>query len=130
MECGTGVGHGRRRTGPVQDRQFDKCRETVDQALNLSPESPALRLLSARLYIEKGLLEAAELDLEAARKIVPNDAESNYLSGIIFQRWKKPATALEFYKTASTKAPAELAYLLAEAEMLVALDRNDERCSS
>jgi len=116
--------------GVAQDQyksgSFDKCRETVDQALKLSPENPALRLLSARLYIEKGLLEAAERDLEAVRKIAPNDAESNYLSGIIFQRWQKPAIALQFYKTASDKAPAELAYLLAQAEMLVALDRNKD----
>jgi predicted Zn-dependent protease len=102
--------------GIAQDQyktgNFDKCRETVDQALKLSPDNPILHVLSARLHIEKGLLEAAERDLEAARKIAPGDAESNYLSGIIFQRWQKPETALKFYKTASEKAPAELAYLL------------------
>lgn len=114
--------------GVAQDQyktgNFDKCRQTVDEALSLSPDNAALRVLSARLYIEKGLLEAAQRDLEAARKTSPDDPESNYLSGIIFERWQKPETALGFYKTASNKAPAELAYLLAQAEMLVVLDRN------
>jgi tetratricopeptide (TPR) repeat protein len=116
--------------GVAQDQyntgNFDKCRQTVDEALNLSPDNASLRVLSARLYVEKGLLEAAERDLETARKTSPDDPESNYLSGIIFQRWQKPEIALAFYKTASTRAPAEAAYLLAQAEMLVALDRNDD----
>lgn len=105
---------------------FDKCRETTDEALRLAPDSGALHLLSARLHIEKGLLEPAERELELARAYAPNDPEPQYLSGVVYQRWQKPETALQFYKSAADKAPAELAYLMAESETLVALDRSPE----
>lgn len=105
---------------------FDKARVTVDDAIRLSPENAHAKLVSARLYIEKGLLEAAERELAAARAIAPNDGESYYLSGIVMQRWQKHEKAYENYKIAAEKSPAELAYLLAEAESLVTLDRTSD----
>lgn len=105
---------------------FEKCRKTLDDALKLDPENPQLHLLSAKLSLEQGKLESAERELMLVREKLPNDAESRYLSGVIYQRWQKIETAYEFYRAAGEKAPAELAYLMAEAEMLVALDRPAE----
>ncbi len=105
---------------------FDKCRGTVDDALRLTPKSATLHVLSAKLLIEKGQLEAAEQELKLARDDAPNDAEAHYLSGVVYQRWQKPQVAFDFYKSAAEKSPAELAYLLAESEMLVAMDRTPE----
>lgn len=102
---------------------FDKARTTVDEAMKLSPDNANARLVSARLHIEKGMLESAERELAIARGIAPNDGESYYLSGIVMQRWQKHEKAYENYKIAAEKSPAELAYLLAEAESLVTLDR-------
>jgi Flp pilus assembly protein TadD len=116
--------------GLAQDQykghDFDKCKETCDQALKLVPESCVIHTLLARVEIEQGQLEQAERDLEMARKDGPREAEPHYLSGVIYQRWQRPQTALEFYHQASQRAPAELAYLLAEGEMLVTLGRTDE----
>lgn len=106
-----------------QNGDFDKSRSTVDEALRLSPENTQAHLVSARLYIEKGQLESAERELIAVRAITPNDGEAYYLSGIVMQRWQKHEKAYENYKIASEKSPAELAYVLAEAESLVTLDR-------
>lgn len=105
---------------------FEKCRKTLDDALKLDPQNPQLHLLSAKLSLEQGKLEAAERQLMLVRDKLPNDAESHYLSGVIYQRWQKIETAYDFYRIAGEKAPAELAYLMAEAEMLVALDRQSE----
>jgi len=102
---------------------FDKARTTINEATRLAPENPQARLVSARLYIEKGQLESAERELTSARELAPNDGEAYYLSGIVMQRWQKHEKAHENYKTASEKSPAELAYVLAEAESLVTLDR-------
>ena len=44
----------------------------------------------------------------------------------MYQRWQRPQLALEFYRQASQRAPAELAYLLAQGEMLVVLGRTDD----
>jgi tetratricopeptide (TPR) repeat protein len=105
---------------------FDDSRQTVQQALSLEPHNAVLRVLSARIAIEQGQLELAERELQAARQDAPNDAEADYLTGVVYQRWEKPQTAYEFYCRAADKAPAELAYVLAKAEMLVTMNRADE----
>jgi Flp pilus assembly protein TadD len=101
---------------------LDACRRTLDDALKLDDTSVGAHLLSARLSIEQGKLELAERQLELVRSLDEKNAEADYLSGIIFQRWQRPETALSFYTSAHEKSPAELAYLLARAEMLVAVD--------
>jgi Tfp pilus assembly protein PilF len=106
--------------------QLDKARQTVDEALRLSPDNASAHVTSARLYVEKGQLEAGQRSLDEARKLTPNDGEVYYLSGVILQRWQKHEAAHEQYKLAAAKSPAELAYLLAEAESLVTLDKADE----
>ena len=108
---------------------FEECRKTLASALKLDPKNPSLHILSGKVNIEQGQLEAAERELETARKFAPNAAESYYLSGVVFQRWQKPQAAYEFYTAASDKAPAELSYVLARAEMLVALERSNEALS-
>lgn len=105
---------------------FEPSRKTVDEALRLDPNNVNLRILSAKLAIEGGNLDRADKDLAAARKANPKNAEADYLSGVVNQRWQKPEAALEFYSAASEKESGELAYLLAKSEMLVALGRQEE----
>jgi len=45
---------------------------------------------------------------------------------VIYERWQKPEEAFGFYQTASAKAPEELSYVLASAEMLVAAGKSDD----
>jgi tetratricopeptide (TPR) repeat protein len=108
---------------------FDKARQTVDEALKMDPSNAPLHLLGAKLAIEQGQLERAEIDLKEAEKLNPKDAEAEYLLGVVYQRWQKSQLALDYYLKASDKAPAELAYIMARAEMLVAMDRQKEALS-
>jgi Flp pilus assembly protein TadD len=108
---------------------FDKCRKTLDDALKMDTQNAQLRTLSGKLAIEQGQLELAERELEVARKFAPNDPEAYYLSGVVYQRWEKPERAYEFYTAANDRAPNELPYVLARAEMLVDLNRSDEALS-
>jgi Flp pilus assembly protein TadD len=105
---------------------FEKCKQTLDEALKLNPKDARLHVLAAKLAIEQGQLELAERELQEASKLDPKNAEADYLSGAIYQRWQQPQKALEFYEMASDKAPAELAYILARAEMLVAMEKTDQ----
>lgn len=105
---------------------FEKARQTVDDALKLVPESAPVRVLSAKLAIEQGQLELADRELAVARKHAPTDAEALYLSGVVCQRWRKLPEAHEYYRAATEHAPTELAYLMAQSEMLVTMDRGDE----
>ena len=106
--------------------QLDKARQTINQAMKLSPESANARILSAKIAIEQQQLEVAEKELRLAREFDPKNAEADYLGGVVYQRWQKPDLAYECYSHASDKAPTELAYLLARAEMLVAMERGPE----
>ena len=105
---------------------FDKARDTVKEALALHPGSAFLHVLSAKISIEEGRLESAEKSLAEARRLAPKSAEPDYLSGVVCQRWQKLEEAAEYYRAATEKQPQELAYLLAQAEIYVALNRSEE----
>src|SRR5215211_4841107 len=105
---------------------LEASRKTTDDAQRLDPENGPLRVLSARLAIEAGNLDLADKELAKARKINPKNAEADYLTGVVNQRWQKPEAALEFYSAAADKETGELAYLLARSEMLVYLGRQEE----
>lgn len=109
-----------------QAGHFDQCRSTIDEALKLDPDNASLHILAAKVGIEQGALDVADRELETARRLAPDNGEALYLSGVVSQRWQKTEKACEYYRQAAEKQPTELAYLLAQAEMLVALGRGDE----
>src|SRR2546430_5523599 len=106
--------------------QLDKARVSVNDAMKMDPENASIRVLSAKIAIEQSQMEIAERELKLARQFDPHNVEADYLSGVVFQRWQKPELAYDFYCRASEKAPSELAFLLAKAEMLVEMDRSPE----
>src|SRR5688572_27056173 len=109
-----------------QSGNFDKCRVTLSEAIRIDPTNPKLHVLAAKLAIEQAQLELADRELKTARELDPKDAEADYLAGVVAQRWQKNELALSCYEQAATKAPNELPYALAEAEMLVLMDRTEE----
>jgi tetratricopeptide (TPR) repeat protein len=105
---------------------LDKARETIDQAIALDPKTAGLHLLSAKIALEKGQLDLAQKELQLTQLQDPHIAEADYLMGVVYQRWQQPDQAFQQYQNAEAKAPTELAYVLASAEMLVEMNRNDE----
>jgi len=105
---------------------LDDCRKTLNNAARFAPDHVLIRLLSAKLSIEQGQLEGAEAELNHVREIDPKNAEAEYLSGVVNQRWQKIEEAYQAYARAAEKNPNELAYLMAESEMLVQLDQNQK----
>jgi len=112
-----------------QNGNFAESRKAIDDAIKLNPKHEPLYVLLARLNIEQGQLESAEKALQLARSLDSKDFEVDYLFGVIYERWQKRDVALECYTRASEQAPSELAYLMAKAEMLVAMDRLPEALS-
>jgi protein O-GlcNAc transferase len=112
--------------GQMEAGNFEKSRQTLEEAKRLDPQNPGLRILHAKLAIEQGQLEVADRELAEARKMAPTNAEIDYLSGIVHQRWLKSEVAFEFYTSAAEKDRSEVAYVLAQAEMLVQLGRQQQ----
>jgi len=108
-----------------QQGNFDKCDETLAQALALQPDNIDMRLLAAKLALEQGKLEYAEAHLAIARTKAPKNATADYLTGIVYQRWQQFDKARDEYTEAAKKNPAEVSYVLAAAEMSVALGKPD-----
>lgn len=102
---------------------LEDARKAVDEAIKLDPTNANFRILSARIHMERNQLEQADQELAIARKLAPRRPEADYLGGIIYQRWQKPNLALELYTAAHEKAPGELAYVMARAEMLMQLNK-------
>ena len=105
---------------------LDKAQATAADALRIDPENVPLHVLLARIGIEQSRLDLADAHLSNARKLDPKSAEALYLSGVVAQRWQKHEYALAFYRAAGDLQPTELAYLMAQAETLVLLDRRGE----
>ena len=106
--------------------QFDKSRETLNKAKALDPNNAHLCILYAKLAIEQGLLDVADRECAEARRLDAKNAEADYLSGVVYQRWLKPQTAYDYYTAAAEKNPREVAYPLAQAEMLIDLGHQNE----
>lgn len=106
--------------------ELETAAKTADDALAMDPDSVPLRVLDARIAIERNRLDIADLQLAEARKRQPNNAEVSYYAGVVAQRWQKFDVALKEYTAANVAQPNELAYLMARAEMLVKLNRSDE----
>jgi predicted Zn-dependent protease len=103
---------------------LDDARKTVNNAAKFAPDHVLIKILSAKISIEQGQLEAADAELNRVRELDANNAEADYLTGVINQRWQKPEVAAGAYARACQKNPNELAYLLAQAEMLVQLEQS------
>ena len=109
-----------------ENGNLDDSRKTINSALKYAPDHVMIRLLSSKLSIEQGQLDVAEAELNMVRELDPKNAEADYLTGVIYQRWQKTDVAYEAYSRACEKNPNELAYLLAKAEMLVQLDQSQK----
>ena len=113
-------------TEQYQSGNADKARATVDNAIAMNPKSATLHVLSAKIAMEQAQLERADKELQLAALMDPKIAEADYLRGVVYERWQKPQEALGFYQTAADKAPDELGYVMASAEMLVAMGKADD----
>jgi tetratricopeptide (TPR) repeat protein len=113
-------------TEQYKNGNLDDARKSIDGAIALNPKNPGLHVISAKIAMEKGQLDRAESELRLVQFQDVNNAEADYLLGVVYQRWQKPQQALELYQSASNKSQTELAYVLASAEMMVELNQSSE----
>ncbi len=105
---------------------LDQAERTLLGAVDVDPDNPRLHLLAGRVALERGQLERSHGRLQRAIDLAPKLAEARYYQGIVLQRWQRHEASLDRYRQAYDLRADSVAYLLAVAEMLVALDRTDE----
>lgn len=103
-------------------QRFDEAEAVLHEISQLSPDSIGVYKLAVRLYLEQGRLMKAREAIDHALVLSGRDAETEYLAGIVAQRYGELDAALTHYLSASSLASDVPEYVLAVAETYVALD--------
>ncbi|UCD74988.1 MAG: tetratricopeptide repeat protein [Phycisphaerales bacterium] len=101
--------------------RFEIAMRQIDGALARYPDAPEYHLLKGRICLETHRLEEAIDSFVTALEKDENCAEAYYFAGIVLQRWSDDEAAYEHYSRAYEIEPANVQYLLAAAESLIAL---------
>jgi tetratricopeptide (TPR) repeat protein len=105
---------------------FEKALKTVDRSIALNDKVAKSHVLRGRILIELSRLEQARASLLKAEEADPKSVDAQYFLGIIHERFSQPDLALERYAKAVELDSTNPQYLIAEAEMMVQLDRLDD----
>lgn len=103
--------------------RLDEAEKSLKEAMALAPHDSQAQVLLARIRLEQGRLGEAREAIDLATMMRPDDAQAQFLAGMVAQRYGELPTAYEHYTHAASIAPHESSYLLAQAEVLVALDK-------
>ena len=105
---------------------LDEAGKSLDESLALNPKAPNPQVLRAKILLERGQTAAASEALDIALHNGGDTPETDYLSGLIAQRYNQLDNALAWYQRASQRDSMNAPYVVAVAETLVALDRASE----
>ena len=103
--------------------RIDDAEKALNEAMAMMPSDAEAFLLAARIRLEQGQLGEARQAIALAVALKPEDPEVHYLAGEIARRQEDLPSAFEHYANAAQLAPQTAAYLLAEADVLVAMNR-------
>jgi len=98
----------------------------IADALQYDPLNPELHLLAGRVALERGQLERAYNRFQNSIDQNDKSSRAHYYQGVVLQRWQRYADAYDRYTKAYELEPDRVAYIMAMAEMLVALDKMDD----
>jgi len=105
---------------------LDLAESDAVNALSQSPKNAHLHMLLGQINLERGKLERSYQEFTYAIEFKEDLAQAYYLRGIVLQRISKLDLALVDYAKAFELEGDNTAYLLAQAETLVTLNRTDE----
>lgn len=106
--------------------QLDAAQKNLEEAIALDPTAGDGYVLQCKLLLAKGQTAAASAALDEALRRGADNAETDYLSGLISQRYDRFEDALSWYQRASQRDAMSAHYVAASAEMLVQLGRPSE----
>ncbi|MCD6548682.1 MAG: tetratricopeptide repeat protein [Thermodesulfobacterium sp.] len=99
-------------------KQFDKALEIFSKVLEMDPNH--IKALEARavIYMQKGEIELAQIDLERAISIEPENARLYFRLGQVYYRKKDLDKALELFTKAIDLEPVYPAAYMARSQVL------------
>ncbi len=108
---------------------FEDSIKTLQEATTLDSTSADAYAMLAKANLELGKSTTAEQVLTAAEKMGLTSAELHYLRAVVLEQRNELDAALVHYVKACSLDATKVAYLLAQIETLVALNRTQEALS-
>jgi tetratricopeptide (TPR) repeat protein len=102
---------------------LERAKKSVREALRIDADNPRLLLLAGRIALERSKLERSFHLFERAIEKDKEMPKPHYYKGTVLQRWQQYEQAYQAYKQAYELRSDEVAYLIAQSEMLVQLGR-------
>jgi tetratricopeptide (TPR) repeat protein len=112
--------------GCYQHNELNRARQHIEELIKSGAMYAPAYELGARLAVEKGDLDKAGEYAATAVRIDPDSPEAHYVLGTVEQTLGHVDQALEEFTAAAELGRTNGKYALAQAEMLVSLDRPDE----
>jgi tetratricopeptide (TPR) repeat protein len=109
-----------------ENGHLDEAYELVRESIGLNPNTQASYVLLTRILIERGEIALAAVTLSESLTYGSDTAETDYINGVIAERYRRFDDALKWYQQATTRDALNPHYVVAVAEMLVTLDRAPE----
>ena len=108
--------------------KLEKAGEILAEVLADVPENVKAHMLMGKVLLNQGRFAAAGMEFRFVLSKNEKAHEAHYLLATCFQRLKRSKKALEHYARAAELATENPAYLIANAEALVACKRVREAC--
>jgi MSHA biogenesis protein MshN len=89
----------------IDQRRFDDAQRALHEGLKLNPTQPQFAAVLARIHAERGDFPAALEVLKPIQASAQDDAEFNYLLGVILQRLSKHEEAADAYRATLRAVP-------------------------
>lgn len=100
---------------------LDKAQVSASDAIKLDAKSVPAHVLLAKVWLEKGQYGQSLEELHKAQPLAPERAEIPYLMGVALEKQSELGEALKSYQVARGLDQTNNAYVMASAEVMVAM---------
>ncbi len=105
---------------------LDKALTKVDGSIAINDTVVKSHVLRGRILIEMGDLGNAIRSLQTAETLSPEDSDTHYYLGVVYERLNRPEEALTHFENACEFDDYNPGYAVAAAEMMIDLDRTEQ----
>ncbi len=105
---------------------LEKAISKVDDSIAINDTVVKSHVLRGRILIEMGDLGNAIKSLHTAETLNPEDSDTQYYLGVVFERLARPEDALVYFENACEFDDYNPGYGVAAAEMMIDLNRTAE----
>lgn len=105
---------------------LEKALDKVEGSISINDTVVKSHVLKGRILIEMGDLGNAIKSLHTAETLSPEDADTHYYLGVVFERLNRAEDALTHFENACEFDDYNPSYAVAAAEMMIDLDRSLE----